>query len=229
MNQLPSIQSLGRPPELHADRVVAQMLQIITRDRARCWPKIHEVLGERRRHDGNPKAQQKLFERMKEAVNGFLLWGTIETGKRGKYCMYLVVLDGWDAERKQVVFGNDRIPDKPWITVSTIKIEGKGHGRYHEEGANSLFITHHALSRLTQRCGARSLKDVYGCVKMICRTFIISRAKADPPPLRPGHQFRAELPYDLGTATCALEPYADGKGGFVVATLWKDANPAATA
>jgi hypothetical protein len=33
----PSIQSLGAPPERHADRVVAEMMQHLAQTRARLW------------------------------------------------------------------------------------------------------------------------------------------------------------------------------------------------
>jgi hypothetical protein len=33
---------------------------------------------------------------------------------------------------------------------------------------------------------------------------------------------RVELPRNMGVAICPLVKYADGEGGVVVATLWKE-------
>jgi hypothetical protein len=220
MDELPTIQSIGLPPEKHADRIVGAMMRIIVRDRARRWRKILDVLSNGRRTDGNPKGQAKLHARLREAVKGYLLGSALQSGKRGRYKLYLMILDGWDAERKDFIHEDDRIPEKPWIALSTVQIESKGDHQYDDVSGVCLLITHHAMSRLAQRCGARSLKEIYSCVRRIARTYCDEFDGAKPAPRY--YHLRVELPYDLGTAVCALEQYYDGEGGMVVATLWKE-------
>jgi hypothetical protein len=217
----PSITSIGLPPEKHADRVVAGMMRIMARDRARCWPKIQEVIQERIGKDGNRCGQEKLLKRLKEVLSGFLLYSDLTPGKRGRFTIFLVVLDAWDAERRDLIRENDRIPEKPWLALSVIRIVGKGHRKYDQDGSFTMFITHHSLSRLTQRCGARTLKEVFGSVRAIARAHCVKRLDTSFQP-DGAYYLHVDLPYGLGGATCAIEPYDDEKGGEVCATLWKD-------
>jgi hypothetical protein len=226
MQQFPTITSLGLPPEKHADRIVAEMLRIIAAKRAECWPKLHAVL-DGRVADGNPAAQQRLLNKMKAAVHNFLLGSHLTPGKRGRYTIRLICLDGWNAESSDLIREIDAIPAKPWIAVSSVIFESKGDFRYKEQAEIALLITHHALSRLTQRCGARDLKEVYGAVAQIAKTYILERGY-DEQPVRDGEQLRVKLPYDMGTAVCVLTQHEDGAGGVVVATLWKEGEEAGT-
>lgn len=61
----PSIQSLGAPPERHADRVVAAMLRQLAQTRAQLFPLICAAF--QNSSDGSPKAQRKLEQRVKQA------------------------------------------------------------------------------------------------------------------------------------------------------------------
>jgi hypothetical protein len=216
MNELPRIQSLGLPPEKHADRVVAAMMRVIAEERARCWRKLNELMAANL-PDGNPAAQTRLFKKITAAADSFLLGSHLEPGKRGRYKMRLVILDAWDAERGTILGPDDPIPEKPWITVTSVVIESKGHHRYEEDCQVSLFITHHALSRLTQRCGARTLKELYCAVRRIAIVYLTKHARN---PVRGHMRVSIELPFNLGTAVCALQPHEDGQGGIVLATLW---------
>jgi hypothetical protein len=216
MNELPRIQSLGLPPEKHADRIVAAMLRVIVEERAICWRKL-DALMKQNLPDGNPAAQSRLFKKITAAIDSFLLGSHLEPGKRGRYRIRLLVLDGWDAERSDIIHADDLIPEKPWIAVSSVVIESKGSYRYDEACSVTLFITHHALSRLTQRCGARTLKELYCAVRRIAIVYLTKMAdKAVSGPER----ISIELPFNLGSAICVLEPHEDGEGGMVLATLW---------
>jgi hypothetical protein len=155
---------------------------------------------------------------MEAAIGGFLLGSGIETGKRGRYKIYMCVLDGWDAERNDLIKEDNSIPEKPWLAVTTAVIESKGDYQYKEDCSISLLITHHALSRLTQRCGARNLREVYAAVRRIAIVYV---QRATERAVRNGERMSIELPYDMGTAICALTHHADGEGGVVLATLWK--------
>ena len=56
-----AIQSIGPPPERHADRVVAEMMRDLARKRATLWKAINEAIASST--DGGPRAQRKMAER----------------------------------------------------------------------------------------------------------------------------------------------------------------------
>jgi hypothetical protein len=218
------IQSIGPPPEKHADRVVADMLKVIVAARAKILPRIQSVLTNM--NDGQPAGQQKIFDRLVEAGRPFFIGGHIDTGKRGRYTITLLTLLGWDSERKTTIeLDSDAIPDKPWIAMSVVTIKSLGRRRYDQEEYLSMFITHHALSRLAQRCGARTIYDVHYAVQRIAMTYVQWRSdtKAEHQgKLVDGVRMSVELPNDMGKATCTFCNYNDGDGGAVLVTLWSE-------
>jgi hypothetical protein len=219
MNQFPIIQSLGPPPEKHADRIVAEMLKLIVVAHAKCWPAIRTAL---KTADGNPAAQERMHRKLKAAVGGFMLGSMLMPGKRGRYCLSFVCLAGWNAEQKTLIDADDPIPEKPWIVLSVIGIESKGGFRYVEKIRNSLFITHHALSRLAQRCGVRTISEVYDAVIRIADRYVAWCVANDYRPPRDGDRLKVELPNGMGNAICALCNHADNETGAVVVTLWRE-------
>jgi hypothetical protein len=54
------IQSLGLPPERHADRVVAEMMRELARKHVTLWDEIGAVVCTCKGGAGSPKAQRKL-------------------------------------------------------------------------------------------------------------------------------------------------------------------------
>ena len=174
MNTL-TIQSIGAPPERHADRVVAEMLQAIVKTRLRRMEQIGQVL--LTTPDGNPRAQRKLADKLMAAGGGFLLHVAVEPGKRGRYKMILRVLDGWDSGRRAVIYdgpaGAATIPERPWLTVTTIRRVSAGRHDYDVFFSWDLFVTHHALSRLAQRCGARTPADLMAAAAEMWATYVL--------------------------------------------------------
>jgi hypothetical protein len=92
MRNDPSIQSVGAPPERHADRVVAEMMRRLAEKRARSWPEIIAAI--LKSSDGSPKAQRKMEERVKQAG---AIYTCLEPGKRSKYQFAFCDMTGWDA------------------------------------------------------------------------------------------------------------------------------------
>ena len=79
----PAIQSVGPPPERHADRVVAEMTRWLQAEAERHFPMIIAVLREPR--PGNAKAQARHLARLRRAAGPMLLDAKLEPGTRGKY------------------------------------------------------------------------------------------------------------------------------------------------
>jgi len=74
-----AIQSVGPPPERHADRVVAEMMQELARNQSRLWDAVPEIVASS--SDGSPRAQRKMEERIRRAG---ALATYLSPGKRGR-------------------------------------------------------------------------------------------------------------------------------------------------
>jgi hypothetical protein len=153
----PSIQSVGAPPERHADRIVAEMLRQLAETRARLWPEICEAFNNS--SDGSPKAQRKMEERIKRAG---ALHTVLTPGKRGRYKLGFYHSTGWDPLTDKEIMLGDAIPERPWIAYHVNSLESKGNGKGEVELFSSplLFVSHHALSRAAQRFGARTTEHL---------------------------------------------------------------------
>jgi hypothetical protein len=214
---MPEIQSLGLPPERHADRVVLEMLKVIAATRRKTWPRIHDIL--RRSPDGNPKAQAKMLEKLKVAAGPFIVGAELTPGKRGRYELHLLDTMVWNPETGDVVPSKDMIvPETPWLAFMMAKVTSKGDHRYETNSSVALLVTHHALSRLTQRCGARTLMDVWHAARAISVAYFMT----EPGEFRDNSRLRVALPDEMGTAVCVLRSCDNGQGDVVVATLWQE-------
>jgi|SRR6516165_3522281 hypothetical protein len=152
-----SIQSIGLPPERHADRVVAEMVREMAGEHARLWDNIRAIAASS--SDGNPRTQMRLEKRIRCA-------GAMNTrlypGKRGRYKLQIFDDLGWDVARDAPIFVGDEIPANTQIacTVSTLVSEGRGRNSVVLAAQPILFLTKHVLSRVAQRLGARDLDDM---------------------------------------------------------------------
>jgi hypothetical protein len=172
-------------------------------------------------NDSNAVAQLKMLERIKEAAGSFCLGAEIETGKRGRYVLTFLTMNALNAETKKIVRPDDPIPEKPWLAFSFVSITSKGRSRYDNECGVYLLVTHHALSRLAQRCGARTIDDVAQAARQIGSTFFEYGSQTADEILRDNTRMKVELPREMGTAVCPLRRY-DDFGCVVIATLWKE-------
>jgi hypothetical protein len=114
--KLPTIQSVGAPPEEHADRIVAEMLHLLVRGRLAYERHIKAAIY---LPDGNPRAQAKLAGRLRQSGWPFILSADlIQAGKRGRYVLSFATLDGWSPSRQRIIADEGDIPQKPWLAVS---------------------------------------------------------------------------------------------------------------
>jgi hypothetical protein len=147
-----AIQSLGAPPERHADRVIAEMLRILAMRRAQIATAITQVRLNSK--DGTETAQQRMAERIRRAG---AIDVTLKPGKRGKYEMTIFELVGWDPARDTEIGINDALPHKPWIAALFTRVSNRGRD---VKAIPFLFVTHHYLSRTSQRFGLRTADEV---------------------------------------------------------------------
>ena len=161
----PEINSIGPPPEIHADRIIGLMLQQMVREHSLLWAAIRAIPKDPHIRDGNPRAQAKLEAKIK---NLGALATSLQPGKRGRYELDVYSLAGWDPQRDTLIEPGDPIPKKPWICTLFNVIRGEGHGRVRSLGFSPvLFLTHHCLSRSAQRWGVRTVGDLSAAIKEI--------------------------------------------------------------
>src|SRR5262245_61807011 len=164
MNNQHSIQSIGPPPQRHADRVVGEMMRDLARKHADMWLIIREAI--ENSADGNPHAQRRMEERVKRA-------GALKTylspGKRGRYSLVFYDITGWDEQRGGEIRLGDAIPARPWIAcnITHIKSLGGGRDRLKIKSFPFVLITHHAIRRAAQRMGMRTSEDMLKTTRVI--------------------------------------------------------------
>jgi hypothetical protein len=146
--------------------------------------------------DGNPKAQQKMADRLRKAGASRV---KLEPGKRGRYKLHIYEQAGWDPTRDAEIGPDDPIPEKPWIVCRLTIIDSKGRGRTRIEDIYSepvLFVSHHVLSRTAQRAGLRTLEDLMVAVTVIWNAAVKFMNESEPetwlnpPPM--GHKIPLE-------------------------------------
>jgi hypothetical protein len=212
----PVIQSVGLPPEKHADRVVAEMLRFIAREqqarRARP-PLVHKAIS-----DGSPKAQARMVERIRRSGGPIVIDVKLTPGKRGRYLIELYDWCVWDDQRGIEINPGDAIPNRPWLACNVTGIEGIGDSERRVESHNALFVTHHALSRLAQRCGARTVDDLIAAAKALWRAYYAYRMTMIPgAPTPDGTRIAVDLPAGMGRAVAVTRQHEEG--GLIVATI----------
>ena len=216
-----TIESVGPPPERHADRVVAEMLRDLARRRAQIEQAIAAAIGNSK--DGNPRAQAKMAERMRRAGAEHV---TLIPGKRGKYTIQIYQWIGWDPIRDQEIGVDDTIPAKPWIACHISHIETRGHGRGFADiaAAPVLLISHHALSRAAQRFGMRTNEHMLNAARYIwdaTQKLIIKNAHDWTPPPPQG----LRVPLDTAdNAIVVLKQHENRERTLVAATIFSSDN-----
>ena len=142
------------------------------------------------------------------------------SAKRGRYTLWVHWIDGWDAGRKDIIFGDEHaIPAKPWLACSITRLASKGRGIYREKNLTMMVITHHALSRLAQRCGAKTPEDLIDAVANIWMAFAEqceARKSVRWARTIAGSGFKSTKGL---AAFAALKPYEDCESAVVVATI----------
>jgi hypothetical protein len=213
----PQIASEGPPPERHADRVVDEISRWLIAGSARVRDDIY-LMFKVGPSDGNPKAQARLAERLRRVGRGVITEVHLTPGKRGRFALTFAYWTGFDPERDKCVETADALPvGRVWLAYVIKRVKGEGGGQYSKAGGAAFLVTHHALSRLAQRCGARTPGDLIdGLTSMANGIVPILEAEAGVP--RSG-RWRVEIE---GGATAVLEPHKTQPVLVVVTVLDKD-------
>ena len=147
-----AIQSVGTPPERHADRVIAVMLRLLAQRRAPIAKAITEA--RRASKDGGVRAQQHMAERIRRAG---AIEVSLKSGTRGRYRMLIFELVGWNPITDAEILIDDSLPPKPQLAVMVTSVTNRGRELNTKP---FLFVTHHCLVRCAMRFDVRTSDQV---------------------------------------------------------------------
>jgi hypothetical protein len=157
----PQINSVGPPPDLHARRVINEMMQHLSEQAARLRDVLQGAIATSA--DGSPRAQARLQERLRNAgsVLGRRVVATsLRSGKRGKFELLLHFWSGWDRAHDREILIGDKVPPKPWIVLWHTEVVGSGNYYVTWHRAPIVFVSCHVLVRMAQRGGLRTIDDM---------------------------------------------------------------------
>jgi hypothetical protein len=181
------IDSIGTPPDRHADRVVSAMLRDLARTHAKQTTLIARLI--QTADDNNPKKQKRLVVALEQAGARHVI---LLPGKRGKYRIYYWDLVGWDVGRNAEVREGDVLPEGAncWLVafVNEINSRGNGHDMQEIRGRRVLFIGKHVLVRMVQRFKARTPADLMQASHNLLDAFIARNFHADMTAFTPVEQ-----------------------------------------
>ena len=128
---------IGEIPDLHAKRVVSEMIVFLAKIGASVTPALERAISQP--IGGNPKAQRKFAERVRATRSPAILDFATYTGKR---CKFGLMLSVWSDDE----YGG--------ATVYSYFAHADGPGTERRAAGPVWRITHHALTRIVQRTGA---------------------------------------------------------------------------
>jgi len=207
MKPIPQIESVGLPPEIHADRVVGEMLRWLAAEHAGAWKRVQAAI----RPAGTPKAQARLLQAIRRAGGDTVFHTLLQEGTRGRFRIYGLDWCAWDTSRQGDVGPGDPVPGRPWLCCNIFTVDGRRKRSL--ESRRFLYVTHHALSRLAQRCGARTVEDLIAATKVLAVTYMRWVTKHNE---RPADGTRLEVE---GICTAVLCRHENDLGNVVVVTI----------
>ncbi len=213
---MPTIQSVGPPPEVHSRRLAGEFTHWLVAEHQRrepAWAAAIEA-----RSDGNPRGQKKLLERLRAAAGPVFLDAVLTPGKRRKYSLLVSRWLGWN--RSGPIIAGSPIPERPWLAI-VLERRICTHARADVEHVILALISVHAVARLCERCAARDPLDVVDAMRAMSVAIIRARG-SEPPLIDPDAEPLAgwRVPYDGGIAVVRLD--AESGHPFVATVLPPD-------
>jgi hypothetical protein len=210
MNEAPRITSVGPPPERHAERIVDEMILWLHGRQQEVKAKAKGSL--RTSQMGNPTGQTRAVARMREAMGDMVLALDLHTGKRGRFVLQMIAWTVWDPTRNTSAALD--APPPPYASLGVVYAIADRTCEW--RGTVPLVVTRHAIARLAERAGMRTVEDLYAALLLIWRGFCdvlwsgdddaLARERTfNPPP----QGWRAPLPHDLGVAVMSKDETAN--------------------
>jgi hypothetical protein len=155
MNE-PVIASIGRPPERHADRIVAEMVRWLKAESDRLLPRVEALL----LAEGPPPARRADSN---VSRSGSPRLPTCSSSAFG--CNQVSAAGSVSSCRSWGVLAKST--EKPQVVLGGILIDGLGNYCAKPRYRHLFIVSHHALSRLAQRCDVRTTLDLHMALKAI--------------------------------------------------------------
>lgn len=181
----PMIESVGSPPDRHAERIVDEMLVWLFKRSREVWLNSKGTFNHKQM--GNPVGQERAVERLKQAIGDLLLHCHLEPGKRGKFHLTLVQWMIWNSTQGLVCNPKtEPPPPTAWIAIATSFCDRDLEWRT----AVPMLVTRHAMVRLAQRAGVRTVPDLLLAMRelwwvlyeLVVRDDTLKGHWTDPPP-----------------------------------------------
>ena len=169
--QAPKIQSVGPPPNRHAERIVDEMLVWMHGQQREIWNRSKRSL--HRRQMGNPTGQERAIARFREAIGDMALDIRLRTGKRGRFRLAMAAWVVWNSRKEDMAHPHDPPPDNSALAVAFSTC-----GRDHQWNSGvPLIVTRHAMVRMAERAGMRTVSDLVSAMGSVWRAYynIIAR------------------------------------------------------
>ena len=162
----PVIESVGPPPDQHAERIVSEMLRFMHRGRSKLTQKyakglinVHTM--------GGPEGQRRTVNRLRGAIGPLLLEIGLAPAKRGKFTLLISEWSLWDPKKFDMIHADEPAPmGNAWLAVMTSTYTGANYLPKVRRGV-SLIISYHAMVRLCQRAGVRTISDMIVAVRKL--------------------------------------------------------------
>jgi hypothetical protein len=162
----PAIASIGAPPDLHAERVCGAMIQWLRAGRAAAHARAEGTIDLRQM--GAPAGQQRVAERFTKALGDVALEIQLHPAKRGKFKLVAVDWSIWDPASDCEVENNATTPSVAWL-AAVLTVYTGANRRANINSRVMLLVTRHAVVRLAQRAGVRTVDDLVAAMRELWR------------------------------------------------------------
>jgi hypothetical protein len=205
----PQIQSIGAPPDIHAERIVRAQMRWLQAQRQPAFDRMLDLVDVDRM--GTIIGQHKVCDRILKAGGDALLSLRLKPGSRGRFELQLFDWSVWDPATKTLVENGRPMPETGWLAAVANIITGR-HRRFDSRSHTLLLLTHHAAVRLTQRCGIR---DVQGLLLALRDLWLAVSASVSSWDDLPTGEWRVPM----GGAVAVLERDRTGASRLVCKTI----------
>jgi hypothetical protein len=157
MNIQPKIESVGPPPDKHAERIVWEMLKYLHAGQQQRWAKARGAL--RSSQLGSIVGQKRAVARFAKTVGDLALSIELAPAKRGRYTLRLVSWIVYNPLADAALTPGEPLPPAAQLAI----IVAYGRGANHNpqwDSALPLVVSRHAMERLAQRANVRTITDL---------------------------------------------------------------------
>lgn len=171
----PQIQSIGVPRDIHAERIVGEMLRFLHDRRREMYERATIAVAVNQM--GTPKGQTRAVERLTKAMGLALLDIRLKPAKRGKFVLEVVDWGLWDPAKDDLLSDTDLAPPTTVWLAAVRNVSTGVNYRVVTQTTAPMIVTHHACARLAQRAGVRTVDDLIVAMRELWRVTLALMAQ----------------------------------------------------